>query len=497
MFIINNISKSFGDKTLFNNINLTIYDGEKLGIIGANGSGKSTFIKILAGELLQDEGTIKSSGTFAYVKQVAEKIDIDKQRKEEFVQFLKTNKELSLCNDITQEFETLSGGEQTKFMISYALSKNADAILLDEPTNNLDQQSVDWLIEKLNSFKGSVLVVSHDRYFLDQVVDKIYEFENGQINEYYGGYSEYEVQKHEKLEYAKKVYQDKLNQNKKLQNQIKELSILTAKLEKSTKKDGSTDTRASGYKDSAQRKVKKVARQAESKRNRLERLQNELGEKPYEQRNIFYRIDAGQLHNKVLMKFVNVAKSFGDNMLFDKVNLNIENGEKIALIGANGSGKSTFIKMILGQEDFSGDIYKNQNIKIAYLPQNAFDIKSEQTVMEFANEFNNYRTQFLTNLCNMGFTRDIFSKKICNLSSGEKMKLKLNELIIGDFNFLILDEPTNNLDIANKKFLEQVLKDYKGNLLIVSHDKAMLNNISNCEIVINNNNIVKQIKEKI
>ena len=273
------------------------------------------------------------------------------------------------------------------------------------------------------------------------------------------------------------MYHEKLNQNRKIQEQIQQLSHLTAKLEKATKKDGSADRRAKGYKDSAQRKVKKVARQAEAKRNRLEKLQNELGDRPYERRDIFYRIESEELHNKILAKFTGVEKSYDTKMIFTNVNLSIENGEKIALVGKNGSGKTTLIKMLLGDECYSGDIYKSKNLKIAYLPQNAFNIQSQQTIMDFADEFNEYKTQFLTNLSNMGFRRDMFAKKICNLSSGEKMKLKLNELIVGDFNFLILDEPTNNLDIENKKFLEQVLQDYRGNLLIVSHDKAMLDKL--------------------
>ena len=492
MIILNRVAKSFGDKKLFEDINLTIYDGERIGIIGANGTGKSTFIKLLTGGVEPDNGTIKQDGIFSYVKQVAEKSDIEECSKEEMVKYLKINRELKLANNTNQDFETLSGGEKTKKMISLALSKNSGTIMLDEPTNNLDQESMEWLIEKLNSFKGTIIVVSHDRYFLDQVVDKILEFEKGNINEYYGNYSSYEAQKQEKLDYDKRIYDEKLNENKKIKGQIQQLSRLTAHLEKSTFKDGSSDRRAKGYKDSAQRKVKKVAKQAEAKRNRLEKLQNNLGDRPFEQKEIFYRIRSEQMHNKVLIKLNNISKKYGNKTLFKDVNLTIENGEKIALIGNNGSGKSTLIKIILGQEKCDGDVWKSQNLKFAYLPQNAFEIKSEQTIIEFANEFNEYKTQFLTNLCNMGFARDMFTKKINNLSSGEKMKLKLNELILGDFNFLILDEPTNNLDMQNKIFLERVLNGYVGNLLIVSHDKTLINNVCNRKVIIKNETIEQQ-----
>lgn len=486
MFILNRVAKSFGDKKLFEDINLTIYNGERIGIIGANGTGKSTFIKLLTGDVEPDYGTIKHDGEFSYVKQVAEKLEIEECSKDEMVNLLKINNELGLSGCLKQSFETLSGGEQTKQMISFALGKSGGTILLDEPTNNLDQESIEWLVEKLNAFKGTIIIVSHDRYFLDSVVDKILEFENGNINEYYGNYSSYEIQKQEKLDYDKRIYEEKQNENKRIKGQIQQLSRLTAQLEKSTFKDGSSDRRAKGYKDSAQRKVKKVAKQAEAKRNRLERLQNDLGDKPFEQKEIFYRIKSEQIYNKILIKLNGVSKKYGNKTVFKNIDLNIENGEKIALIGRNGSGKSTLIKMILGEETYQGSIWKSQNIKFAYLPQNAFNMQSEQTIIEFASEFNELKTQFLTNLCNMGFNRTMFSKKITNLSSGEKMKLKLNELILGDFNFLILDEPTNNLDMQNKIFLERVLNGYNGNLILVSHDKTLIDNVCNKKIVLDN-----------
>ena len=493
MFILNKISKEYGDKSLFKDLDLTIYDGERIGIVGSNGSGKSTFMNILAGELKPDFGEARFDGNLSYVKQVAEKVPFESEITDEFLRFLKSNKELCFTNDLAQCFDSLSGGEKTKLMISYALSKNVDTLLLDEPTNNLDGESVEWLIDKINAFLGTVIVVSHDRYFLNSIAHSIIEFENGKIERYFGGYDDYEIQKQEKLDYQKKVYQNKLAENKKLKNQIAKLNAFTAKLEKSTKRDGSADKRSSGYRDSAQSKVKKLARQAQAKRSRLEALENDLGEKPFEKGEIFYRIQAQELHSKLLIKFTDVSKKFENKLLFCNANFNIENGEKIALCGANGCGKSTLIKIILGQEDFEGDIWKTGNLKIAYLPQNAFDIKDDQTILQHSQNFiGESRTQFLTNLCNMGMNRQMFSKKICNLSSGEKMKVKLNELILGDFNILILDEPTNNLDIENKKFLEEVLKNYKGSLIIVSHDRSFIENICNVKLHIKDCKIYKK-----
>lgn len=187
----------------------------------------------------------------------------------------------------------------------------------------------------------------------------------------------------------------------------------------------------------------------------------------------------------------NLTKSYGDKELFKNVNMTIYNGEKIGIVGVNGSGKSTFIKMLLGEESYNGDIWRSQNLKIAYLPQDAFDLQSSQTIMEFADNFGEFKTHFLTNMCNMGFDRESFCKRISSLSAGEKMKLRLNELIVGDFNLLIMDEPTNNLDIKNKIFLENVLKGYEGNLLIVSHDKTLIENVCNKKFVIEDKRISK------
>jgi len=215
MIILNNVSKSYGDKVLFKNINLSIYNGERVGIVGINGSGKSTFMNLISKTTQPDSGDIKILGSIAYVKQIAENINVDNFSNEDFINFLKTNNELNLNNKLNQQFNTLSGGEQTKLMISFALSKKTDYLLLDEPTNNLDQKGIEWLIDKLNKFNGTVISVSHDRYFLDKFANKILEFENGLISEYYGNYSDYKKQKHEKLSYEKRVYEENFKRIKK------------------------------------------------------------------------------------------------------------------------------------------------------------------------------------------------------------------------------------------------------------------------------------------
>ena len=222
-------------------------------------------------------------------------------------------------------------------------------------------------------------------------------------------------------------------------------------------------------------------------------MQNTLGERPYEEGEIYYKLAADNLFGKMLINIKNVSKNYGQKIIFDNINLTINNGEKIALIGDNGSGKTTFIKMLLNETNYDGQIIKNQNIKFACLSQDAFNYESSLTIIELSREFSDLQTQFLTNLINMGFRREMFSKTISTLSSGEKMKLKLNELILGNFNFLILDELTDNLDISNKIFLEKVLSNFKGNCIIVSHDRVFIDNICTRKIKIENKKLIEAI----
>ena len=491
MIKINNLTKYYGDKLLFKNINLDIFSGEKIGIVGSNGAGKSTFLKIIAGEVEPDSGAVKTTGKIAYAGQIAEEFDLNNISNDDFITFLKNKNKLNLNIEKLTEFGNLSGGEKTKLVLSLVLSQDVDILLLDEPTNNLDATGIDWLINEINKFGGTALIVSHDRSFLDKTVQKIIEFENGKLSVFDGNYSSYKNQKEFNLNSNKREYELKLIENKKIENQIKKLNNQAEKIQRSAKKADVKTRRLPGFKTSIEQKVSKIESQAKSKQTRLEKMQNTLGERPYEEGEIYYKLAADNLFGKMLINIKNVSKNYGQKIIFDNINLTINNGEKIALIGDNGSGKTTFIKMLLNETTYDGQIIKNKNIKFACLSQDAFNYESSLTIIELSREFGDLQTQFLTNLINMGFRREMFSKKISTLSSGEKMKLKLNELILGNFNFLILDEPTNNLDISNKVFLEKVLSNFKGTCLIVSHDRAFIDNICTCKIKIENKKLIE------
>lgn len=488
MIELKKVMKSYADKLLFKDVDLAIYDGERVGIVGENGSGKTTLMRILCGDELPDGGQVKSSSNgIGYLKQItayrAEDFIKISQDPEFVREFLTIKSKLHITDDIDfspDRLANLSGGEKTKLMLASILSCQPDTLLLDEPTNHLDADGIEWLIETINEYDGTVIVISHDRYFLNNVATRIVEVENGQVNFYYGNYDDYEREKEQELSLMKDKYQSQIALEKKIDRQIRQLNEWSSKAEKSSRRQGGmlSDSKLCGAQTKAQVSSAKLASMAKAKKAKLEQAKEDFIEKPYESGEIFYRLESKPIGSKVLIKAEGLSKSFGDKVLFEDVDFMIMAGEKVALRGANGSGKSTLIKMIMGEEEYKGSIWKAPSLKIAYLTQDVLDLDPNKTVMEISqNGDHEYRTKFLTNLANMNMSRQVFNRKISTLSMGERMRIKMNELILSDFNFLILDEPTNHLDLPNRVFMEQILKDYKGGLLLVSHDKTFCQNI--------------------
>lgn len=508
MITISNLEKQYADKLLFQKLNLTIYDGERVGIVGSNGAGKSTLLKIIASEESPDAGSVLIDGTIGFLKQITEYTN------EDFLSlmddthiinnFLEIKSRLHIDSSIDfskERLKTLSGGEKTKLMLAGILCKNPEILILDEPTNHLDSTGIKWLIEAIETFAGTVLIVSHDRYFLNNTVFKIVEIENGKVREFAGNYDDYHNQKEMEHKSLISKYEAQQVQEKKINKQINALNAWSNKGEKNARRQGGmlSDSKIKGAETKAQVSATKLASMAKAKVSRLEHLKDDFIDKPYVEGEVYYKLEAQPFNGKVLVRAENLSKSFGEKNLFKNSNFTINSGEKIALLGDNGTGKSTLIKMILGQEAFEGDIYIAPSVKIAYLSQDVFDLNDDETVMQKAmGKGAEYRTRFLTNLISMNMTKQVFNRKISTLSLGERMRIKMCELILSDYNFLIMDEPTNHLDIKNKIFLEKILKEYKGCLLIVSHDHALVENVCNASLLIDSKTIKKrEIKENI
>ncbi len=506
MINLSNVEKGYADKKLFDKLNLTIYDGERVGIVGNNGAGKSTLLRIIAGEEEPDAGSVFVDSTIGYLKQITEysyQDFIDLVESPEFIKdFLRIKSLLKIKNDIEftpERLKSLSGGERTKLMLASVMCKNPEVLILDEPTNHLDIAGVDWLIDALNGYYGTTIIVSHDRYFLNKTIDKIVEIENGKVDEFYGAYDKYYAEKQKDLELRKAQYESQKAEERKINKQIEKLNNWSNKAESNARRQGGmmSDSRIKGAETKAQVSAVKLAKQAKAKISKLEHEKEGFIDRPYEEGEVYYRLDPSEFRGKVLVRFDDVSKSFGNNVLFENVSFAVEAGEKIAILGQNGSGKSTLLKMILGEEKYQGNIWISPAVKASYLSQDVLDLDENMTVMEKASEGGHeYKTLFLSNLRNMNMSRQVFDRKIGTLSLGERMRIKMCEIVLSDYNLLILDEPTNHLDINNKIFMEKVLQNYNGALLLVSHDKELVKNVATSTLEIEGKTIKKKQIDK-
>lgn len=481
MIQLKNLIKDFGTKNILNNISKTIYDGEKIGIIGANGQGKSTLLDIITKQIPPDSGEVVFLGNFAMLRQSS---DFDTTELEKFIQdtgfaneFFKWLKRFGFKAEFNiDDFDKLSCGEKTKLALSIAFAQNPDWLVLDEPTNHLDFEAKQLLIQSINKFAGTILIVSHDKNFLNNTVHKIWELKNGALEEFYGNYDDYLEQKRKKdLEIARNYEKHK----KEMADIERQIDIYQRALEISDKKTRNGAKRTCSTTTQSERATS-LSRFASNRVSKLRQKLNEDVEKPDKEIKIKYSLTKENLKSKYAIIAENLGKRFGDRVLFENANFMIESGDKVALIGNNGYGKTTLINMILGKEDFEGNLRITPSLKIAVMSQDVYDLNENTTINEMSALVDKaYRTAFITNLCNMNIDKSRFNTKVKYLSSGEKMRLKLCELILSDANMIILDEPTNHLDILNKDYLELVLRDFVGTLLIVSHDKDFLEHTTN------------------
>lgn len=515
----NNIVKYLGSTQVFKGISFQIYDRERVGIVGANGSGKSTILKIIAGieELTRDDkGTIAipRGATIAYLEQIPNynegvtvkevlnqafgelhSIESNIKALEERMKLIEGDeleralKEYSrlqqeyevkggyeqdeklskVCqglnlteNFINKEFNILSGGEKTTVILGKILLQNPDILLLDEPTNHLDMQSVEWLEGYLKGYKGIVIVVSHDRYFLDNVVTKIIELEDMYCEAYKGNYSYYVNQKEENMLIQFENYKEQQKKIAAMEKAIKDLRDWAIRADNN--------------------KFFKRAASMQKSLNKMDRIS-----KPkFQRQNMKLSFNEAERSGNDVIVVKNLYKNYGDKELFRDGNMQVNFGERVALIGANGSGKTTFLKMVLGEEQLdSGSTKIGESVKVAYLPQNITFDNEEATVLEtFRENFSILEGKAREYLSKFMFYGGNVFKKVKHLSGGERIRLKLSQLLFQDINLLIMDEPTNHLDIDSIENLEEALKEFNGTIFYISHDRYFINNISNRVIAI-------------
>ena len=499
-----NISKSFGSDTILENVSFHIEEHEKAAVVGINGAGKSTLLKIIIGELPADSGevVVSKGKTIGYLAQhqdlessrtiYEEVLEIKRPiiQTEERIRQLETqmkdaegdalesmlseysrlNHQFELANgyayksevtgvlkglgfteeEFTKPVNTLSGGQKTRVSLGRLLLSNPDIILLDEPTNHLDMESIAWLENYLINYSGSVIIVAHDRYFLNRVVKKIIELDRGHSQVYLGNYDEYSQKRAMIRQAQMKAY---LNQ----QQEIRHQQEVIAKLKSFNRE--------------------KSIKRAESREKMLAKV--EVLEKPTEVNDAMSitlepRTESG---NDVLT-IRNLGKAFGSLNLFQHVDIDIRRGERIAVIGNNGAGKSTLLKIIMGMLPAdAGEIRPGARVHVGYYDQEQQVLHPEKTIFEEIQDaypdMDNTRVRSV--LAAFLFTGDDVFKKISDLSGGERGRVSLAKLMLSEANFLILDEPTNHLDITSKEILEDALNHYTGTVLYVSHDRYFIN----------------------
>ena len=457
---IRNLKKHYGDRLILDIPNLNIASEDKIGIVGKNGAGKSTLMKILIDEEKDYSGEVVTVGSIGYIPQL----------ENDFSNYNNNNEYKKLGS--IRVHKNMSGGESTKAKITEALSKNPDILFADEPTANLDSESIKVLESELVSFRGIVVLISHDVILLDKVCNKIIEIDNGKCKIYKGNYSDYKGEKEKILKNKKLEYEKYVEKRENLENAYRKKLGVAISSNKSPRSMGNSEAR--NNKLVVKQKSGKISLQAKKLKSRIDRL--EKADKVYEEDDI--KIDLAdnlKIKAKILIEANDIDKSFGDMKLFDKAKFNIRNNTKTALLGSNGSGKTTLVRMILNDEN----IKKNPSLKIGYIDQNTQYLNNERSILENAMEDTVHdETIVRTVLARLLFKREDLNKSAKLLSGGERVKLALAKIITGKYNYIIMDEPTNYLDIYSREALINVVKDYKGGVLFVTHDRDMIEKVA-------------------
>ncbi|MEK5299529.1 ABC-F type ribosomal protection protein [Bacillus sp. FSL R10-2201] len=507
---VNNVKKSFGGNIIFENISLEIKNGERIGLVGRNGSGKTTIFQLLTGMESLDAGAIhmKKGTCIGHVAQIPkfnnemnvydvlssafkkekeleiEMHALEKNMAEEQessalqklmerygviqeryaflggyeieANIMKVANGLQVTELFPRSFIELSGGEQTKVSLAYMLLQKPDLLLLDEPTNHLDLFAVEWLEQFLKEYTGTVMVISHDRYFLDEVVTKIFDLEDGEIHVYHTNYSQFVEEKEERLLQEFQAYQEQQKKIKKMKEAIKRLREWANQA--NPPNEG----------------LHKRARNMERALERIEKLKRPI----LDRKQMGLQFEGQERSGKDVVVMKEVSKGFDERSLFEKVNLHIRFQERAAIVGRNGTGKTTLLKLLLKEmQQDAGEIRIGSSVKIGYLSQHAYGNMKNNVLEAFRDCVAVTEGEARHILARFLFYGPAVFKKVTQLSGGEKMRLRLAQLMYQDVNFLILDEPTNHLDIESREVLEEALEQYNGTILAVSHDRYFLNKL--------------------
>ncbi|RSK26040.1 ABC-F family ATP-binding cassette domain-containing protein [Bacillus sp. HMF5848] len=484
LYRLRNISKNFIDKKVLQGVDFDVYHNDKLAIVGDNGSGKTTLIKLLIAQCQPDSGEVICYKPNIKLEYLTQQESYEEKVAEYSVELAPLTKQLGL----RMEEGPLSCGEKMKLALADIWASNADVVILDEPTNHLDFQGTAWLIDQIKKYKGTVIIISHDRYFLDQTVSKTFELEHGKLTQYNGNYSLYKSEKARLQAIQLHQYESQQKRVKEIEGKIEQLKSWS---QKAHNQAGKSDTKMMGLREHERKKAKKRDQQIKSNIKRLEK-ELEVAEvlKPKEESIVQFSFQSKRVRGKRIIEAKNIGKKFNSHELFSNSNFYITYGEKVGLVGANGTGKSTMLKVILQKESLShGELWVSQSLKIGYLSQDDFNASERSMIEELNLVHRNDLQQARTLLVNIGLPRHMHHQSMQTLSFGEYMRVRLVKMIMEQYDVIILDEPTNHLDMKSREMLEETLQSYDGTLLIVSHDLYFLNKLCQTTLIIENGKI--------
>lgn len=481
---IHQLTYSIGDTVILDKVSAELPEGACIAIVGPNGAGKSTFLSLLAGELTPTSGTVdwigKKPGITYFKQEQSDEGSVDWEQPE--TSFYRSKWSVPERAD----YAFASGGERMKMRLSAALSAKSEIVLLDEPTNHLDGKSLDELVRMINEGKSTYLIVSHDRHFIDKTADFVFEIEHRKLTVYTGNYSAYR----EKKEMDRSIQEQHFIQQ---QRKIAIVEEQMAQLANWSEKAHRESTKKGGAKEYWRMKAKKKDVQIRSKRTRLEaELEKERIEKPKEENAVEFDVKGRRRKGHRVMELKDVHKAFHEDELFGNVSFTVQAGERIALVGSNGSGKSTLFRMMMGQEEFEGDLWLTTGMSIGYMSQAVLDLPEDVTLAEhFHADTFQEQGVIRTQLTNLGFGEKHWHLPIGQLSQGEKVKVKLMQFILEETDVLLLDEPTNHLDLPSREQLEKTLASFPGTLLFASHDRYFTERMADGLLLFENGSIRK------
>lgn len=478
---LENIKKYFGDRLLFDIEELRINEGERIGIVGVNGCGKTTLMNIITGNQDIDEGKVNIYCDYSYISQFGE----ENFKDHEFQGYFK----LGGKNEYK---DFLSGGEKLRLKISKALSENKPLLLADEPTTNVDIKGIEILEEEFQKFRGAILLISHDREFLDKVCTRIIEIEDKTIKEYEGNFTAYINQKEENFKRRSFEYNQYVSEKKRLNEIIIDTKEKSRSVRKAPRRFGNSEARLCKMGD--QKAKKNLDNKAKAIKSRLDRL--EVKEKPKEVKRPIFDVNLRTpIHSKKVIQGKDITIGYGEKNLIEESSFSIKKNKIIGFIGENGCGKTSLIKAILDSDNGNikcGEMTLSKAIKIGYFAQDLTILNEDRTLIQNIMDSSIYdETLVGISLVRMGFSREDFKKKAGVLSGGERVKASLCKIFTSDFNVLILDEPTNYLDIYAMEELEDTLKNLEITILIVSHDRRFLSNICDGFLIIKDGKLIE------